>query len=290
MGKPGVGALRIFFQPRTLRESVAKNKSTRHLLLMGMSRTGTSILRTLLNAHPDVIVTYESIYRPFCGRNRPSDVEAYYYEVTKQYRHLCGDQQHAEPNRTLKPATYDKAYEYFGDKAIYDPSPQLRRDLKRSIRSKRVDRVIFIVRDPRARFLSLMEWRRRMAQRLPATVPDGAAGRAARDPESLARFEAQKWIYYTDDVVRFTEHGSPCTCLRYEDLVASPTETMARLWDFLELDAGQCPEGYCSQVFSGSADRWRQELDAQVIRSIEAAAGTDRLRRFSYDSWMEADG
>jgi len=145
---------------------------------------------------------------------------------------------------------------------------------------------------PRARFIHLLRDGRAVATSLVRQDwTDSATGQPmpyCRDLESAAR-------YWMDVVLRARQQSSHALGrvleLRYEDLVRAPEATMRRALEFLGepwdaavlehdrcsdlvLPAGESSSGEASQaVYSGAVDRWREQLDPSQVASIEAVAG-----------------
>lgn len=275
------GGLRVLLEPRTMQESYILNQDTRRLLVLGLSRTGTSLLQRLLNAHPKVFVTYESAYRPYFDDNSWPNLHAYYYEILKQHRHLCRSLSMESSPSAVKLASYEEKYAYFGDKGIYDPSPKFRKRLKRAIDSKTIDKVIFLMRDPRARTLSYLNWKQRSqvvyehsAQLLQFKLEE-------MDQQQLIIRESQIWRQYAADVHRYTAGSSRCIYLKYEDLVTSPTVRIHDILSFLDLDRAEYAGAHLATVETGSLDRWRAEFDERAVARITQLT-MPLLEKFQY--------
>lgn len=113
-------------------------------------------MQQILNSIERVFVSYESIYQPFLSNNSRLNINSYYYEIIRQHHHLsnaCLNEKKFE-----KVLTYETSYHYFGDKSIYQDTNHYKKKLRKAIVSNSIDKVIFIVRDPRDRWLSLQNW------------------------------------------------------------------------------------------------------------------------------------
>lgn len=264
-----------------MEESYIRSRTTKRLLVMGISRTGTSLLQRLLNVHPKVFVTYESIYRPFLGDNNWDDLHAYYYEVLKQHKHLCLALHDSLPPDSLKPFSFEEYYEYFGDKGIYNASRQFRRRLKRTVSSEDVDRIIFILRDPRARMLSYLKWVKRRNLTYKHTAQSWLR---QEDPAKQQQFiiaESHTWNQYAADVFEHTSNSSKCMYVKYEGLVTSPADYIETMLDFLGLQPTLYPDRYLEVVTPHSVDTWREELERNIIEQVTDITRT-YLEKFQY--------
>ena len=263
--------LRIYFFPRTMKESFIKNRYTRKFVIVGLSRSGTSLLQQLLNAYPTVMITYESIYQPFIGKNKWEAVHAYYYEVIKQYKHLINSLIINEEwsGKNIKEFSYDIEYDYFGDKLIYNSSRSLRRSLSRAVKNRRADKFIFIVRDPRDRMLSFLKWnkRRNIVYRNTSEKYDDDGN---NDSISLRETIQQSilWKRFAIDIKKYCNQTDKCKWIRYEDLVGLPKESIVKIFQFLGLDEEHYPFSILSTVSDKSVDKWKINLDDSVSKEI----------------------
>lgn len=260
-----------------MKESEILCGSTKSVLLIGLSRTGTSLLQRLLNAHPRVFITYESIYRPFLGDNSWKDIHGYYYEVLKQHKHLCKamDEQLSE---VVKPFSFEKEFLYLGDKVIYNGSDEFRGRLRRALRTGRATKYIFVLRDPRARVLSFMKWIGDRDMAYTHTVKPSPP----KDTRRIVIEQSQVWNTYVKDIIDYFGSDSRCCLVKYEELVITPKDCMNKILDFMELDRGMYSRHLLSTVSSGSTRRWREELDADSIAEVTRMTRT-QLEELKYD-------
>lgn len=119
----------------------------------------------------------------------------------------------------------------------------------------------------------------------------GAGTRFWVEPERASQFpeasEATRaaWVWRRYQTVAFhalAELPDRSLLVRYEDLVADPAGTAARLAAFLDADAERAS---FEAAFAGTRDsasgRWRRELTPAQLGDIESEAG-DLLRRLGY--------
>ena len=275
--------LQVYCKPRTMEESSLSNQETKRLLIIGLSRTGTSLLQRLLNAFPTVFITYESVYMPFLEDNNRHNVHAYYYEISKQYRHLCFALHDQLPSESLKPFSFEEEFEYFGDKVIYNTSPRFRRNLRRSVNFRTIDKIIFTLRDPRARLLSYVKWIKRRNLTYKHTAPEY---QKKEDPALHAAKQSCLWNLYAEDVLEYCKASSHCMMVKYEDLVLHPGNEIKKVVDFLSLDYARYPQNYLARVNAHSVDTWRRELDAKILARVTDLTRRN-LEKFSYDQAVE---
>lgn len=267
------GGLPIRFEPRTLRESLVVSADTRQLLLIGLSRTGTSLMQRLLNAYPTVFVSYESVYMPFLSRERWPEVHAYYYEIVKQHKHLC--RAVSGSHGSAKPYTFEEPFDYFGDKVIYQDNARFRRQVRRAVGSADVHRILFLVRDPRARALSYGKWLRRRQRSYPRTA--GGCLTAEAVQEAMVA-QSCEWNRYIRDVTTHADANVKCEVVKYEDLLVYPERFMSDILDFLDLDRTQYPFDALDAVQTGSLDAWRTELNPEIQRRVSVVTQIHRER------------
>jgi inorganic pyrophosphatase/exopolyphosphatase len=254
-----------------MEESMFMSKKTKKVLIIGMSRSGTSLLQRLLNAYPGVFITYESIYMPFFYNNKWQDVHAYYYEILKQYKHLSNAVHRDLPNEDLKPFTFAEEYLYFGDKVIYSPNKKFRNTLKKIRKSQNVDKVIFIVRDPRARSLSLIKWveKRNIDYRNTAKQPQNNI-----DLQQMINMQSNSWNQFTTDALTYSnpdhfDSNSKFMLLKYEDVVSEADKYIDKILIFLGLEPSLYPKQYLKDVNSKSVEKWKKQLTPNLIEDVE---------------------
>jgi hypothetical protein len=248
------------------------------IFVVGTGRSGTTLLRFMLSAHPRIYITHEAsfyVWESFFSRSAPRRAFLDYYFQTFSFRWLRVD-----PARVLEglpdplPAARsgaafaaimrEKAAQY-GRVRYGDKTPAHSGHLRRIFSDFPDARVIHIVRDPRAVALSL------------ARMPWACASLYANAHASLTDLE--QVARFRDRVLR----------IRLEDLLADPRATMGRVldhvgepWDDAVLDhARHIPDPKdmppLPWLESAARDRgaastpWRT-LPAVQIRMIERTA------------------
>nr|WKN34698.1 sulfotransferase [Tunicatimonas sp. TK19036] len=269
--------LQIHFPPRTMRESMARNEKVKHLLIIGLPRSGTSIFQRIMNSFSGVFVAFESIYMPFLGDNSVESLQAYFFEMIKQYHHLAVINRDILPKERIKPFTFDETYHYFGDKAIYNTSDDFRSRLKKAADSNIVDKIIFIVRDPRDRMNSYFNWVDYRDEHYTNTVKP-----SDRDVTETIRKESEKWNKFAEDVLHYDRNYDKCITVTYEDLVKPQAKGIDRVISHLQLPSDEINlDYYHSSVSRTSIDKWKEELDADISRQITEYC-KDYMARFNY--------
>lgn len=259
---------------------MAVNEKIRHLLVIGLPRSGTSYLQQLLNAMDGIFVSYESIYQPFINDNTVPSLHAYYYEVIKQHHHLTGlrEAELADFTPGIKSLSFLSAYKYFGDKAIYQHTPEYQNKLQKAVDSKILDKVIFIVRDPRDRMLSFFEWMEKRDRIYKNTV---------RKDEGLLDDaivkESEKWNEFVADANTMCQQYPKGLLIKYEDLVLPDTDCFSKMMAHLEIEPSQEEVTYYRKSISNmSVNKWKNKMDAATLQQIEALCG-ENLKALAYE-------
>jgi hypothetical protein len=240
------------------------------IFIIGSGRSGTTLLRNMLCAHPRIYITFEATfywYASLYRRRAPLRAFLDYYFQTPHFRWLRVD-----PERVLRSlpeplgrehmglafaaVMREKAAQYgrvrFGDKtpAHTDSLPRIFADFPDA-------KAIHIVRDPRGTAFSLsrMPW-------APGSLMVNA---------SYLSMELPKVAPFLDRMLR----------IRLEDLLAAPKETMARVlefvgepWDDAVLDhANRLPDKGDTQPYpwleSATRERGRPGADWTSLSPVE---------------------
>jgi hypothetical protein len=247
------------------------------IFVIGTGRSGTTLLRLMLCAHPRIYITHEAsfyMWEHMRRKTAPAAILDYFFQ-TPSFRWLRLDpapiraQLPAALVREDLPAAYAavmraKAAQYnrprFGDK-----TPLHSAYLRHIFRDYPDAKVVHIVRDPRATALSL--------SKMPWSCASVWANAKFCDVES------RQVERYKDRVLR----------IRLEDLLASPRDTMGKVldyvgepWDDAVLDhAKHAPDKAdmpplpwfesATAPRGGESKQW-EKLPARDLRSIERAA------------------
>jgi hypothetical protein len=262
-------SLRIVNPVRTMQEAINRHTGVRKAILLGPARSGTSVTCRLLNTHPKILMTYESIYSPFLQELDTRTLLAYYYEVAKQRRHL--DSAVCLEANKHKPFAHQSNYDVFGDKMIYSPSPAFREKLVRALRRTKIDKCILLMRDPRALAASTGKWKERRNREFTQSAPENYDLNKLMD----------MWLTFATDILNIYTNFPQVIVTRYEDMVTRPEEAFHRLLQFLGADAGQCPPETTASVHSRSLEAWKNTLTEQEVNFIREKGGTP-MDKFGY--------
>jgi hypothetical protein len=276
---------------------------TAPIFVLGMPRSGTTLVGTMISAHPNVTVAPETRFLDMgLDRHghrdlaRPDEFEAFWtdYAASGNFRAVGLDMD--ELRRTLEgqeARSFNSVYSVILN-AYADQQQKSRTGDKAHLDYTYVDtliewfpdaRIVVVLRDPRAVIASLL--------RVPWSHPfTYIHARQWRDGYYLAAELAQ------DDHVHI---------VRYEDLVTNPEPMIRTLCDFIDepyaeemIDRSDDPnpskrvEGWrddtwwtehrkaaLSPVFRDSLDRWRSELTSGQIALIEHIA-SDAMDKGGY--------
>ena len=248
------------------------------IFIVGTGRSGTTLLRLMLCAHPRIYITHEASFYMWerFHRRLPRREFLEYYFQTPSFRWLRVD---PDRIRAVLPdplprdqmglaygaVMREKAAQY-GRPRYGDKTPLHATALPRIFADFPDARVIHIVRDPRATALSL-----------------------SRMPWSCANLHANaRFCDY--EVRKIAEHGDRVLQIRLEDLLAEPRATMEAVLDHVGepwsddvLDHVRCApdrtdmpplpwfESSMAAARTPSREAWR-ELSPADIRTIERAA------------------
>jgi L-alanine-DL-glutamate epimerase-like enolase superfamily enzyme len=277
--------------------------------IVGMPRSGTTLLRLMLDAHPDLAIPLETHFlRPLLHDELAPEItrDAFYHGVVDFFIwpdfHLSADEFHNALLR-LQPFTlpeglrcfYSFYAKRFGKKRWGDKTPPYG-FIMRKIHSLLPEaHFIHVIRDGRDTALSHKStyfWR-----------------------YSNFREHAREW---RDRIQQFREQGASCPYMevRYEDLVSDPTAVLRHVCEFIDLpyrsemeryheaassrmdelaDLPRYPPGHLykrerHRIFrltskppvKTQVGRWRKEMLPDDVASYEAEAG-DRLEELGYE-------
>ncbi len=278
------------------------------ILIVGSPRSGTTLLASLLNAHPQIAIPPEedlilSLYPQF-GKQNPADRkvvrqfgEALFQSPTFRYFNL--------PKEDLLRQLEAREYAGFADLAaevyrIYARSispgktrwgakePYFAKHLKLLHGLYPDFKVIHIIRDGRDVLLSMRD----REKKGPSNFATGA-GMAALQWEAIVRRGCRDGRRLGPD--RYSE-------VRYEDLVADPQPSMERLCEFVGVPfTTEMISGYygnvvdkqllrldnldnylLKEITTNRSQRWRKELTEDDLRTYESIAGA-LLKEFGYE-------
>jgi len=198
------------------------------IFVVGIWRSGTSLLYTLMNQHPDVALLYEAdlpMLRPLflLGRKKSEWMARWDFWNESLKRHQIAAENIEAESASVQAAT-TAAYREFamsrGAAVWGEKSPNW------------FDRLSSVAKDfPQARFVAI--WRnpadicRSVAR---AVDQDGWFDKRGMMLRCLLGCEA-----YKQECDRLVAKGFPLHQLRYDDLVRNPEGTMRRICEFLEI-------------------------------------------------------
>lgn len=272
----------------------------RPVFVGGCPRSGTTLLRTMLNSHPDLAVPHETRFVVLAWRRRNlfgdltkaenrREVARWVVEEPKGRFSRIGVPEDelveafaaAPPTLgSLMATCFNRYAERNGKPRWGDKRPSYAQNLDALFAMFPDAQFVNVVRDPRACVASMGKWW------------DGW-GRLASAVEIWER---------TDKTVQSALDRLPSdriTEVRYEDLVTDPQRTLESLCAFLALDAAGVPamldyhsgsdlptgrlhENAAKPVSTGSLQLWADELDDPEIAFVEDVLA-DRLRHHHYE-------
>ncbi len=268
-------------------------------MLVGCGRSGTTLIRNVLDGHPDLAVTHEAHFIGPMGsqRNRYEtsdglDIEAFLDDLYRDSNFVRQGVDRGELHKVLAaepPATYADgvrsvfaAYARDQGKDLYgDKTPGSVTQMKMLADLFPEAKFIHIIRDGRAVALSYME--------RPEWGPSTAAEAAH---------------HWRNRVLRGRRAGSELAGryleVKYEDMVSNPEGTTRRMCDFLGLDyheqmlnfhkksedfisSTKNPDAFrnLAQPIAGELRDWQAEIEASDREVFEAIAG-DLLAELGY--------
>lgn len=279
--------------------TAAECEADRPVLILGCPRSGTTLLRVMLNAHPRIAVPPETrfLIPAYVRRGRFGDlrkprgrrrlVRFVVDRPTSRFGRLGLEAEAARAAMTAAPPTLGSvlAAGFAGYAARFGKA---RWGDKRPFYYSFVDELDRLF--PRAQFVHV--------------VRDGRACVASlkRPPFDYSSERAMvTWLNAVTSCRQAARRLGPGRYheLRYEDLVAEPEKELRRLCDFLgeeydpamtapeEVVDAVVPAGFQQHgqikagVNAGSVEKWRSELSTAEVTVLEAAAGR-ALRSYGY--------
>lgn len=237
--------------------------------IVGIGRSGTTLLMSMLNAHPQVQATPEINFfnffvKQWSSRTRFGRSEiGLIREFVMRYQHhnFSGfsfdfdafEKQHHEGFADLYRNFY-RNFLYGGQQKhaafFFDKNPINTFYLADIIRLMPEARFVFLVRDPRASYLSRRQ-------------------KKGKHPQGM-RAIAYRWLLYNQEVMRVMEkYPEKFLLLRYEDLVASPEAELKRMAAFFGFP-------YDEQML-----RFHENVSANSFRKV-AESSTDERKQVKY--------
>lgn len=254
------------------------------VIIGGHPRSGTTLLNSLCNTHPDVVTTFE--YRSFValdmtlplylkrlgdpGKKKPilqrsnGDKDADRETGIRFHEHMTAEMRKTTPEIVRLQDVIGIYHSAFPEaRVIGDKYPRYVFHLDKLAAYADLKRVI-IYRDPRDVARSALE-----------KAGTDWKGKPFANHLDSADKVAVHWVKSMDMMER---HASHIHALRYESLIHEPRSVMAALGRYLGVD----PEGFMtSRIHDSGVGRHRDELTPEQIRTIEEIAGPT-MRRWGY--------
>lgn len=279
--------------------TTSSRRSPAPIFVVGPSRSGTSMLREVLNRHPDVWITRETHYFDDLRRRTAwlTEVEDYFLRIGAiAYGAAAPDEQDDGERLRLRSAaaelggTRDAYFEAFcRDRAQREGRTRWGEKTPRHV--FRVDdlltafpdaQVICMARDPRAVVASYRDWTRRPELSPDAESPFASDRQRARSSYGLLLSCLMCKSALAAGLGAAAKHGSErVRVVRFESLVGAPREALGELcgWLGLSFDDAMLDVPLVQSSYAGSAkgistaprDRWRTTLSDREVRTIEAA-------------------
>jgi hypothetical protein len=256
-----------YFQGRRRRR--VRKKGPPAPFIVGMTRSGTTLLRLMLDAHPDMTIPPETHFIPdligafnkgedtpeavlpiFTDNRRWGDFGLSEKEMRKALEGIAPLDKPAFPAR----AFYQLYAKKQGKERWGDKTPGYATKLRRIHRILREARFIHMIRDGRDVALSLEQ------------------RQAGMTTEQVAR----RWRHRINRTRRAAEHVPHYIEVRYEDLITKPEATLERICQFIELE-------YHPRMLE--YHRGAEERLSEIERDLE---GEDDKRGLSAESRVEA--
>jgi len=271
------------------------------IFVVGHGRSGTTLLASTLNAHPDLAGGPETAFFDLLVRNR--------------WRRLVRDP--AWPDRAVDFLTSMEREEGGSVLAAYGlDAAVVRGELE--AREPSIAAMLEAITVPYTRAQGKRRWVEKTPRHLVqvATIrrhwPDAAIVRIVRDPRAVAASfmavpfgpssvvgAAYQWRLSDDPTWRFFERDPGSATVRYEDLVREPERELRGLCDFLGegFDARMLAPGAAGAAVAGEepwkarvtapidatrVDAWRREITAADVSRV-AVICADGLARYGYE-------
>jgi hypothetical protein len=265
------------------------------LIVLGVGRSGTTLLRVMLDRNSELAIPDESFFMlPLARRHRGRvEADAFYEDLRRLPRlHEWGLSAGDVRPRLRDGMTTGEAiatiFETYADKQGKprwgDKTPLYMQHLPLLERLFPDALWLHLVRDGRDAALSFL------------ALPEGFSGRTWAQPRTVAQFAARWKVEIETARELGGRAGERYLELRYEDLVADPEGELRRICEFASLpwepemlaysgsvDVSKLPQHQrLAQPPTPNVRNWREEMPAAAARGFEDVAG-DVLRGSGYE-------
>jgi hypothetical protein len=256
------------------------------LLLLGVRRSGTTLLRVMLDGNPELAIPDESYFIPQLVARHRGSVDA--DEFVDDLRRLPTLREWGLPVEEVRPRLRDGMSAGEAVAAIYqayaqrqgkqrwgDKTPMYMQHLTLLERLFPEARYVHLIRDGRDAALSFL------------SMPEGVVTRTWAHPDSAADFACQWRLEVAAARALGRRVGERYLELRYEDLVSDTDGALRSICDFAQLPYDRAMLDYTGRVDvsakphqqrlkeaprTGVRD-WRTEMPAEDVAEFEAVAG-----------------
>ena len=238
------------------------------IFIGGLQRSGTSLMRRLLDSHPRIACARES---PLFYENR---LERIYTELRTIWPTLLN------PHYVFDPHMVDQVMAGLIHQAVLIPYCQKRG--KPRWANKTPETILFIdtllALFPAAQFIHMIRDPRDALCSVRKKYCSGKGAKYYRPIWATGKpgETAEEWCRRINCGLAWREQPDRYREVRYEELVTQPEATLRPLFAFLgEPWVASVLEN--NPIFSTSVGRWRSELSAAEVAEIEAVAGETML-------------
>ncbi len=231
------------FVPNTFLHFYRRYSNIQFVVLLGLPRSGTSILLKKLNIHDDVIMFYEPMNSFLLSKSNSPLRFIPYYEFIKNLHHLDYNS--------------NNNFAIFGEKSIFGSSKKLLIVIWFSIIFRSRVKFVLLSRDPRSRYLSYKNWIAKRNIKLTYVK--------SQLPKNIEH-ETNRWIMFSRFCNRFKDKHNVLS-LEYEDMIIDPESFFNILGMFLDVDLSKIP---VDDLFSSSLNKWRSDLTTSEINYIDS--------------------
>ena len=251
------------------------------VFVLGLPRSGTTLLCALLAAHdevlcppePWVMLALESLGST--NTSHPADAQV----IGRAFRDFTGGAPPTDALRRFAADLYNRRLEGTGKSVLIDKTPRYYHILPF------VDRLF-----PQAKFIWLKRDPFDVAASYQNTWGIDLAGKAKADPGDPASLDLLVGLPTLEAFA--SEHADRVHALRYEDLVADADGALAGVYDFLGLKAAPAPEHPADTLFElkNTTVGDKKILETTGVHTASVGAGLESLTESQLGSIYDAVG